>query len=287
LWFESSDRFAFACGVVIVAICGLTLVRGSPNARIAAAVAIVLTVIARFGIGPIYWDKLLFYGSIACAIALALSPPRRSLTLTLGAIALSIAASYAVSLKKPGRTRDQRAAFAEIIGFLSRDGQARFRYATVGFGKEQLELGRRVQVGTIDGGMPWLTTLPELGEAPSIDELSVSEPAAEAALRKILARADELSLAYVISADPSAAAVITEAGYRSAAAFAGNVVLFVKDVPPIVERRPEPPAWARGLSVKGWSVLWSAGQLLVLAATLGVLGREIYGRTRVRRRSST
>jgi hypothetical protein len=169
-------------------------------------------------------------------------------------------------LKKPGRTRDQRAAFSEIIRFLSRDGQARFRYLTLGFGKEQLELGRRVNVPSIDGGMPWLKTSPEIGAFPSIDELPLEDPAGRAALAALLARADELHLAYVISANPAASPIVSAAGYRSLAAFAGDVVLFAKDdVTPItIAPTPPSPPWALGLPLRGFALLWSAGSLVLL-----------------------
>ncbi|MCC6808352.1 MAG: hypothetical protein IT381_13090 [Deltaproteobacteria bacterium] len=273
----SGTSFAIVAAMVLGGVALFVAVdkKSSRNARGLGIAGLALAAVAHFGVGPVYWDKLLFFSALATALALALDLSRRLSSVVL--LLVMIAASYALSLKKPGRTRDQRAALVETSAFLAREGHDRFRYMTVGLGKEALEIGRRTAAGSIDGGMPWLKTLPELDAQPfySLDELPLDDARARSVLEAVLARADALHLAWLISADGRAGEIAARYGYATLAAFPGGVVLYQKEVTPLVAATPAPPVWAKGLPVRGWGVLWSLAPLLVLACSIGAFSLRL------------
>ncbi len=261
--------FALAAGMVATTFAR----RADRTPRLVAALAVPLLLAGAspgaFGLQP---EKLLFLGLLCASIAVSGATSTRPWPEALMCALMLVASAYALSGHNLVPSRDFRPAMREVIGVLSKPGHQDWRYLTLGIGNERHELCRKSPVATIDGAMPWLSPLAELRESPyyAFDEIALGEPEGQETLRRLLARAEDFSLRWVVSARPEATPLLEAHGYRTDAAWSGGVLLWSKDgVPPITESASNSARAHRALVWTASPFVW-----LVLAAALALLGKR-------------
>lgn len=270
---SGSDALTIACALVIGAV-ALLAFWSKRDARVFSGAAIVLLLLAASHQTKIPAEKLLWFASAAAIVGVSALEARRPIVTWCISFFLLLSCSFALADRqlKPGR--DRRAALSEVTQFLARPGQDHWRYLTLGLGNERLEISRRVSVGSIDGGMPWLNVIPELADSPyySLDDLPLGDAAAREVLQRVLARAHDMGLRWVVSTRSEADALLKDAGYRSIGAWSGAVVLWANDS--IAEVSAEPRSRS--------SVLWGVAPLSLLALGLVFSLRQEVGAYRRR-----
>lgn len=147
---------------------------------------------------------------------------------------------------------------AEAVDYLAADTQ-RFRYITIGIGDERLQLGRRTNAVTVDGGVASLvgkvlgTPLP----APSVDRLDVGKSEHLDWLNQYLAQ--DRHVRWLLTADPRLRKVAEAQGFAVRNAWGSGVVLWQRTaaVPLPLVTDHQAGVWFVWLPALSWLVLLS------------------------------
>lgn len=267
---------AFAVVCVGVALSGnrTRLVQGT-----AAASAVLLLCAGLQVPTQIPDDKLLALAVLAAAACLAVAevgPRARSVSLISSALAFLVTAHVLGSHGAASASvRNHKGALREVQQVLSRSTARGLRYMTVGLGNERFELSRSVQASLLDGGLPWNTRTVSGARLPypSLDALPLQDDAAAKVFTDYLDAADALRLRWVVSAEPSADALLKAHGFRLAAAWSGGVVLWERDAT-AVAGAPDARNAARA---GGWALVWALSGVICLLLVLIALARAALG----------
>lgn len=193
--------------------------------------------------------------TLALALAAALEPAPRWTGLLVAALVFAATAAT-LGWHRNADTRSRRAALRDVEWVLANaaDGE-RFRFVSLGIGREWLELSRRVRPHALDGALDWLH--------PSWDALRADDPQARARLTAAVGDAGQ-ALRWVIVGAPGWDDALLGLGFRNVGAWRGNVTLWQRDAATPLE--PAAVPWQRA----PWTVV-VLGPLLGAAALLAAL----------------
>jgi glycosyltransferase involved in cell wall biosynthesis len=200
---------------------------------------------------------------------------------TKAAIAVSIAlfcnASVAVAWNVFIPIRSSPVDVTSVINFLNAHGRDRYRYLTLGFGREISKIDSYTNAGTVDGEYNSGRTLPEMTKHGAAEFTSSKYFGREgiAALTAMLHHADHYGLKYIFVRDAYYEPILTFAGWRPIANLDGGDIqvwttIGVQPARKIVSPY-EPPVWQ--------GILWGTIPFGVsLLAIVMVIFRTISGR---------
>ncbi len=136
-----------------------------------------------------------------------------------------------------------------VTDFLNRDGHDRYRYLTLGFGRQLAEISTYSNAGTVDGDYNSARTLPEMtqyGAAQITSSKYYGIPGMES-LRAMLKHANHYGLRWIFIRDRYYEPLVTFAGWRKIDTFNnGLITVWSKDdVPPAtaIDSDTKPPVW--------------------------------------------
>ena len=199
---------------------------------------------------------------------------------TKAAIAVSIAlfcnASVAVAWNVFIPIRSSPVDVTAVINFLNAKGRDRYRYLTLGFGREISKIDSYTNAGTVDGEYNSGRTLPEMTKHGAAEFTSSKYFGREgiASLTAMLHHADHYGIKYIFVRDAYYEPILTFAGWRPIASLNGGdiQVWTTIGIPPArkIVSPYEPPVWQ--------GIMWGTIPFGVsLLAIVMVISRTISG----------
>ena len=168
----------------------------------------------------------------------------------------------------------------QVISFMNREGHAKFRYLTLGFGNQFALVSRQVGASSVDGDYNSARVLPELTQYGSGQLYNSKYFGASGmeALRAVLKHANQYGLKYIFVRDRYYEPLLAFAGWRQVESYDnGNVTLWSKeDVPPAkrIDFGSLMPSAMQGLL---WGILPVGVSLLALFAIIMIPERRFEG----------
>ena len=181
-------------------------------------------------------DKWLWLAAAFSPVGWALASERGAREMTprqlsssglLCVLTLLVISSYVLGGSSNDGYGHRNTALREARLVLEQPGSESYRYLTLDVGAARFELARRVRAPSLDTGLPWVAASALEGTGfVNIDELPLAQPAGVAALTRVLARADELHLRWVLCGDSKATPVLKAQGFELRSAWKGDLTLW-------------------------------------------------------------